>query len=579
LLVTEVAALRQRIAELEKRLETCEGEHPGIEGGRRGRTHTLRDGSVQVCADEAPRALNTDLERRLAEMQALFEVIPIGICLAEDPDCQHIRSNPALERLLGLVPGSNASCTPPSDVPPPSFRLFRGERELGGHELPMQRAATENRRIENQDFEVLRADGSRAYVVGNAAPLHDAEGNVRGVVGAFVDITVRRQTEEVLRAYEQRLKLAQRAARAGAWEIDLVSGLHWWSEEEYLLHGLDPAYFQPSLTHWLDALFPEDREAVADRLGAAITLGRDVEVEYRIAHAELGVRWLLRVGHVYRNGEGRPLRLLGFTFDITERKLTEQALKAQAATIDQLLAAERTARREAEQANRAKDEFLAMLSHELRTPLNPIFGWTQMLRRGRIPPELQEQALESIERNARLQNRLIEDLLDTSRIVEGKFHCRMQRIAPSAVVASALEAVRESAGTADVAVEVDCPATLPTLSADPARLVQVVTNLLTNAIKFTPPGGTVRLALTTDGDRLHLVVTDTGVGIPGEFLPQLFSRFHQAESGTTRRQGGLGLGLFIVRSIVEAHGGTVWAESAGAGQGAAFHIALPLDGE
>lgn len=236
------------------------------------------------------------------------------------------------------------------------------------------------------------------------------------------------------------------------------------------------------------------------------------------------------------------------------------------------------ARREAQDANRAKDLFLAMLSHELRTPLNPIIGWTQMLQRGGLSPKAQANALEVIERNAKLQNQLIEDLLDVSRIAQGKFELRPQRLLPERVVHTAVETVRPLAYSTGVELEIQAAENLPAINADPTRLTQAVWNLLTNAIKFTPGAGRVGVRMETRADAVRIEVGDSGVGIAPEFLPRLFDRFSQGSEGPTRTRGGLGLGLFIVRHIVEAHGGRVWAESEGEGKGSAFIIELPIAG-
>jgi len=241
----------------------------------------------------------------------------------------------------------------------------------------------------------------------------------------------------------------------------------------------------------------------------------------------------------------------------------------------ELLERERQARQEAEAANRAKDDFLALLSHELRTPLNPIIGWTQLLRRGGLVREQQERALEVIERNARLQNQLICDLLDVNRIERGKFHCEMRSFDLVPVLAAALEAVRSLAEEAGVRLEAQIDHAPTLLLGDPVRLQQVFWNLLTNAVKFTPPGRRVRLDLVSLKTAVCVVVADEGAGIAPEFLPHLWERFRQAETGSTRKKGGLGLGLFIVRHVVELHGGTVRAESAGEGRGATFTVELP----
>jgi CheY-like chemotaxis protein len=230
----------------------------------------------------------------------------------------------------------------------------------------------------------------------------------------------------------------------------------------------------------------------------------------------------------------------------------------------------------AEDANRLKDEFLAVLSHELRTPLNAILGWARILRAGTLPPQDMPRALETIERNAQVQAQLIEDLLDVSRIVSGKLRLEMRPVDIGEIVEEALDTVRPTADARGVALTTALTAVGP-VSGDAQRLQQVVWNLLSNSIKFTPRGGTVHVRVEQDGAMVRIIVSDTGQGIDAEFLPQVFDRFRQASStpGKARRTG-LGLGLAIVRHLVEAHAGTVTAASEGPGRGAVFTVELPV---
>ena len=242
----------------------------------------------------------------------------------------------------------------------------------------------------------------------------------------------------------------------------------------------------------------------------------------------------------------------------------------------QRLAREQRARAEAEAANRVKDEFLATLSHELRTPLNAVLGWAITLRGGRLDAATTVRALEAIERNARAQSQLIEDLLDISRIVTGKIRLDVRPIEPAAVIEAALDAVRPAAESRSIALETALEPQREPVYADPDRLQQVVWNLLTNAIKFTPPGGLVEVRLERVGASVEIVVQDTGQGIPADLLPYIFDRFRQADRSSTRSQGGLGIGLALVRHLVELQGGTVTAASDGPGKGSTFRVRLPL---
>jgi signal transduction histidine kinase len=240
-----------------------------------------------------------------------------------------------------------------------------------------------------------------------------------------------------------------------------------------------------------------------------------------------------------------------------------------------LLAREQQARLEAQAANRAKDEFLATLSHELRTPLNSILGWAHLLASGSLDAEGSRRALETIQRNARLQAKLIDDLLDISRIVTGKLTIERAAVSLATLVAAAVESHRPAAALSAVELTYTAPPDDRAVTGDAARLQQVVTNLLSNALKFTSEGGRVDVRLEFGPDDARLVVADSGVGIAPDFLPHVFEQFRQADASTTRRQGGLGLGLAIVRRLVELHGGTVVAESEGLGRGATFTVTVP----
>ncbi|MGH9850234.1 MAG: hybrid sensor histidine kinase/response regulator [Blastocatellia bacterium] len=255
--------------------------------------------------------------------------------------------------------------------------------------------------------------------------------------------------------------------------------------------------------------------------------------------------------------------------DVTDRKRAERER-------EQLLQQEKAARAEAQAANQSKDEFLAVVSHELRNPLNSILGYARLLR-GRTADAAQiKQLVEIIERNGRMQLKLIEDLLDTARIITGKLRLEVQPVDLISVIADALDVARPAAQAKDIKLISDLDPLAGQITGDPSRLRQIVWNLLSNAIKFSPEGGRVEITLKRAGPHVRIAVRDTGKGIEPEFLPHIFERFRQGDMSSARRAGGLGLGLSLVKHLVELHGGTVEAESAGAGQGATFTIQLPL---
>ena len=245
---------------------------------------------------------------------------------------------------------------------------------------------------------------------------------------------------------------------------------------------------------------------------------------------------------------------------------------------DDLATRELAARLEAEAANRMKDEFLAVVSHELRTPLNAVLGWIQLLRSGTVPEARRGRALETIERAAKAQAQLVDDLLDVSRILSGKLRIDARPVDLASAVEAAVASARGSATAKEIRLEVDLDASGDPVVGDEHRLQQVVWNLVSNAIKFTPPGGTVRVRLKRSSTSAFIAVSDTGEGIEPALLPHVFERFWQAEGVMNRKHGGLGLGLAIVRYMAEAHGGTVRAESPGRGRGATFTVELPLPG-
>lgn len=275
----------------------------------------------------------------------------------------------------------------------------------------------------------------------------------------------------------------------------------------------------------------------------------------------------------------RPVRVM------TLVSAVKSALRARMRQFDvrDYLAAEELSKNElkhaiqrAEDASSLKDEFLATVSHELRTPLMAVLGWTHLLRTNNLDDAGKQRALETIERNARSQQQLIEDLLDVSRIISGKLRLDVRAVTPSTFIAAAVESVRPAADAKEISLEVIGDADVSSISGDAGRLQQVVWNLLSNAIKFTPHGGQVELRCVRSGSNVEISIKDSGQGISPDFLPYVFERFRQADMKTTRVHGGLGLGLAIVRQLVELHGGTVEVASEGEGKGATFVVKLPV---
>ena len=370
-----------------------------------------------------------------------------------------------------------------------------------------------------------------------------------------------------LRSSSERLALAVQTGKLGVWELDLTSKEMNCSDTCKANYGRrsDEAFTYADL--WA-SIHEDDVERVRTIVKQAIEQNVDYDTEYRCIWPDSTTHCVLMRGRMSQAENENAQRLVGVTLDITEQKNAEE-LRAS------LLDAERNARTEAERASRMKDEFLATLSHELRTPLNAILGWSHILSLGKSNETQLTEGLRTIERNARAQTQIIEDLLDMSRIISGKVRLDVQRVSLANVVQAAVDTVRPTADAKGVRIQVVLDPSPVPVSGDPNRLQQVFWNLLSNAIKFTPKGGRTQVLLERVNSHLEVSVIDTGQGISPDFLPHVFDRFRQADASTSRQHGGLGLGLAIVKQLVELHGGTVRAKSLGAGRGSTFIVALP----
>lgn len=381
-----------------------------------------------------------------------------------------------------------------------------------------------------------------------------------------------RRTEEQLVASEERMRLAMDAASIATWEIDVATGAGVWGEQFCALLGHAPG-MQASLHAWLDRTVASDREVFRDAIAHAIESRGSLQHEHWITRADNGESRCLSVHGVFKSGDPWTVgRLIGVALDVTERRNTE-------AEREVMLQRAQAGQRAAEEASRVKDEFLAVLSHELRTPLTAMLGWIQLLRRDQVPAAQHAAAFETIERNALLQIKLINDLLDVSQIVAGKMELEFRPVHVDKILRSAIESQRPIAALRSIELAVSIQAGASVTRGNEERLEQVFNNLLANALKFSRDAGRIEIALKYVGQDVIVEFADNGEGIPPDALPHLFDRFWQADSSSRRRHGGLGLGLAIVRSIVEIHGGTVQAASPGLGLGATFTVTLPLSSE
>ncbi|HUP41417.1 MAG TPA: ATP-binding protein [Vicinamibacterales bacterium] len=469
-------------------------------------------------------------------------------------------------------------------------------------------AAFTNRTSYAVEYRVRTAEGER-WVAAHGHATYADDGAVTGSLGIVQDITEQVRTRELLQEHVDALQIINGVGRVLSAELDLKKVVQALTDAATNLVGAQfGAFFYNVLdsgggSYTLYALSGVERRHLERSpiprgsallgptfRGDGIIRIADVSQDPRMDATErhrglpfgyLPVKSYLAIPVISRSGEvlgglffGHPQAAV-FT-DADERVMAGLAAQA-AIAIDnaRLFDAVQKAREAAEVANRLKDEFLATVSHELRTPLNAVLGWTSLLRGTQMDDARRAKALETIERNARLQQKIVEDLLDVSRIIAGQFRLEKEPMPFRPVVEAAIESTRLVAAGKSIALRVDLGDDPAIIIGDAARLQQVVWNLLSNAIKFTPAGGAVRVSLDVTESRVELVVSDTGIGIAPAFLPHAFERFRQGDARVTRAHGGLGLGLAIVRHLTEMHGGSVAAVSAGEGKGATFIVRLP----
>ena len=419
--------------------------------------------------------------------------------------------------------------------------------------------------------------GASIPVLYNVFRINDPEtGQLTNFATVTRDITERKKAYAEVRDSEARFRQL----------ADSMPQIVWGSAPDGVLDYCNQRWFEyidrteqsVSPADWAEYVHPDDLPGAGEAWAAALKEGIRYGTEFRVRRADGAYRWFLVRALPIKDENGTILRWYGTCTDIHDQKEAQREK-------EELLASERAARTEAERASRMKDEFLSTLSHELRTPLNAILGWAQVLRSpsggqdgasASVLDEDLELGLATIERNARSQAQIIEDLLDMSRIISGKVRLDVQRVDLAPVVQAALDTMLPAAEAKGIRLQTILDPQARPVSGDPNRLQQVFWNILSNAIKFTPRGGRVQVVLQRINSHLEVSFSDSGEGIAPEFLPHVFDRFRQADASSTRRHGGLGLGLAIVKQLVELHGGTVRASSAGPGAGTTFVVSLPL---
>jgi PAS domain S-box-containing protein len=541
------------------------------------------------------KRVEENLRYQLNLTSAITKHTAEGLCLM-DAEGRLTFMNPAAEAMLGwkeaelkgLVLHNAVHYLKPDGTPFPVS------------ECPLGDVLNSKATITNREDLWIRKDGTMIPIFCSCAPII-VDGNVTGAVLAAHDITERKRAEErrarrarqttlradigmalgkseslqsILRESAEALVSYFGAAFARIWTFDPDTDILELQASAGIYTHLDGAHARVPLGQFKIGLIAEERKP---------HLTNDVLNDPRVSDKD----WARRNGMVAF--AGYPLlvedKLIGVMAIFSREHLAEETLDSLALVAETIAQGierkrlEEQLRQRAEQlaeANRLKDEFLATLSHELRTPLTSILGWAKLMRTERFDSQLSDRALEIIERSAVAQSQLINDLLDVSRVITGKLRLAAQPLELTPVIASAVDSLRPTADARGVQLEMLLDETAGQVSGDPDRLQQVIWNLLSNAIKFTPKGGRVMIGLRRFESQIEITVTDTGQGISPEFLPYIFDRFRQADGSITREHGGLGLGLAIVRHLVELHGGTIRAESDGANLGATFRVSLPL---
>ena len=384
------------------------------------------------------------------------------------------------------------------------------------------------------------------------------------------EVTLREKEIEYYKETGERLLFAAENADIGLWFWDLVEDKIYSTPKCNELFEIAPHEIF-TFQKFTEVIHPEDLPQVKAALEEAQTYGKDYDTEYRVVYADGNVHWIAARGKSYLDAAGNPQNMMGIVRKVTDKKLANEELT-------KVYDREKKARSEAEEANRAKDFFLAVVSHELRSPLNAILGWTKILLSKKVDELTQHNALETIEKSARSQAKLIDDLVDSSRVASGKMRLELRPLNLYEVVESICLAQIPTADTRNITLKFYADRQNIGVFGDAIRLQQIFSNLLSNAMKFTPDGGIIEVAMQTGADTVQIVVRDNGQGIDAASLPTIFQQFQQGENQTSRNRSGLGLGLSIVKILAEKHNGTVKAESAGIGQGAAFTVTLPLEG-
>ncbi|HWB54724.1 MAG TPA: PAS domain S-box protein [Tepidisphaeraceae bacterium] len=499
------------------------------------------------------------LRQTKARNAAILDVAIDGI-VSIDANGAIIEWNPAAERMFGYSSSEAIGKEMAELIVPEQYR--EGHRRGMAQYLTTGHGAILDKRLEMTGLRKDRSEFPMELAI-TRLPVPGPP----VFTGHLRDISQQKRNEAA--AYEGEEKFRQLAETIPqlAWMATRDGSIFWYNHRWYDYTGTSEE--QMAGWGWQSVHDPSKLPEVMEKWKRTLSTGEPFEMEFPLRAANGTFRWFLTRIAPFRDAQGEILLWFGTNTDIEDqRRLVEQR--------EQILESERAARAEAERTSRMKDEFLATLSHELRTPLNAILGWSQILASEKCNEKDLANGLKTIERNARAQTQIIDDLLDMSRIISGKIRLDVQRVELSPIVQAAIETIKPAADAKGIRIQAVLDPLAPLVSGDPARLQQIFWNLLSNAIKFTSRGGRVQVLLERVNSHVEISVIDTGEGISPDFLPFVFDRFRQADATTTRKHGGLGLGLAIVKQLTELHGGSVRVKSGGAGMGSTFIISLPL---